>query len=90
MEIIHNKEQQKFYLEKDGKESYAIYFMHDSKTINILRTYVPPEMRNKGLAGEVVKAVLEYAKENNLKVIPTCSYTDYFIDKNKEYEKLLR
>ncbi len=89
MKVIHDKQQQKFYSEKDGKESYIRYSMSNKETINILRTFVPPELRNKGLAGEIAKAALEYAKENNLKVIPTCSYVDYFIDKNKEYEKLL-
>ncbi|MDO8548791.1 MAG: GNAT family N-acetyltransferase [Ignavibacteria bacterium] len=89
MEIKHDKDQQKFYTIRDGKESYIRYSMPDKETINFLRTFVPPEQRHKGLAGEIAKATLEYAKENNLKVIPTCSYVDHFIDQNKEYEKLL-
>jgi hypothetical protein len=89
MEIKHDKDHQKFYLIKDDKESYIRYTMPNKGTINILRTFVPPEQRRKGLAREITKAALEYAKENNLKVIPTCSYVDYFIDMNKEYEKLL-
>ena len=63
--------------------------MPNKETINILRTFVLPEQRHKGLAGEITRAALEYAKENNLKVIPSCSFVDYFIDMNKEYEKLL-
>ncbi len=89
MEIKHDKEQHKFYLINDGKESYIRYSIPNKETINFLRTFVPPEQRHKGLAGEIAKAALEYAKENNFKVIPTCSYVDYFIDQNKEYEKLL-
>lgn len=89
MDIKLDKEAQKFYSTNEGKESYVLYRMKDKNTIDIFRTYVPPEQRHKGLAGKIVKAVLEYAKENNLRVIPTCSYTDYFIDQNKEYKKLL-
>ena len=74
---------------ESGKESYAKYIMDDSKTINIIKVYVHPDLRNRGLAGKLAKAALEYAKENNLKVIPTCSYADYFIAKNKEYEDLM-
>lgn len=88
MEINHDKDQQKFYLINDGKESHVLYRMNDNNIMNIYRTYVPNELRHKGLAGKVVKAALEYAKENNLKVIPSCSYADYFIDMNKEYEDL--
>ena len=89
MNIKHDKEQQKFFLIKDGKESYLLYRMQNNSTMDILRTYVPNEQRHQGLAGKVVKAALEYAKENNLKVIPTCSYTNYFIDNNNEYKALI-
>jgi uncharacterized protein len=89
MEIKHNKELQKFYFTENGKECYAKYVMDDSKTLNILKVYVHPDLRNKGIAGKLAKSALDYAKENNLKVIPTCSYADYFVSKNKEYEALL-
>lgn len=89
LKINHDKEAQKFSLTIDGKDSSVLYRMTINKTMNIYRTYVPPEQRNKGLAAKIVKAALDYAVENNLKVIPTCSYTDYFIQQNKEYESLI-
>jgi predicted GNAT family acetyltransferase len=89
MDIKHNKKEQIFYKIIDNKESYVRYIMRDKQTINFLRTYVPDEQRHQGIAGKIVKAALEFAKENNLKVIPTCSYVDHFIDQNKEYEELL-
>ena len=88
MEVKHDEENHKFLLINDGKESYALYRMHNKETMNIFRVYVPPEHRHRGLAAKVVIAALKYAKENNLKVIPSCSYTDYFIERNKEYEEL--
>ncbi len=89
MEVIHDKEQQIFYFLNDNKESYVRYIKTDKETLNIIKTYVPPEQRNKGLAAKLAKAALDYAKNHNLKIIPTCSYIDYYIDRNKEYEELL-
>jgi len=89
MEIMHDAENHKFYLIKDGQESYAFYRMQDKETMNIFRVYVPPEQRHQGLAAKVAKAALSYARENNLKVIPSCSYTAFYIERNKEYEDLL-
>ena len=89
MEIKHDKTLQKFYFIESGKECYVKYMMDDSKTLNILKVFVHPDLRNRGLAGKLAKASLNYAKENNLKVIPTCSYADYFINKNKDYKELL-
>ncbi|RPI65847.1 MAG: N-acetyltransferase [Ignavibacteriales bacterium] len=88
MQVKHDKEARKFYLTNDGKDSYLLYMLQDN-IMNIYRTYVPVEQRSQGLAANVVKAALDFAKENNFKVIPTCSYTDFFIKKNKEYEDLL-
>jgi len=89
MEIKHDNNLQKFYFVENGKECYVKYTMDDSKTFNILKVYVHPDLRNQGLAGKLAKVALDYAKENNLKVIPTCSYADYFVSKNKEYKELL-
>ena len=89
MEIKHDRDQQKFYFIESGKECYVKYMMEDSKTLNILKVFVHPDLRNQGFAGKLAKVALDYAKENNLKVIPSCSYADYFIVRNKEYEELL-
>jgi predicted GNAT family acetyltransferase len=89
VEIKHNKEHQRFYLFQDGKESYVHYILQGDKIINLIRTYVPPELRHRGMAGLIVKAVFEYARENNLKVIPTCPYVNHFISNNNEFEDLL-
>jgi predicted GNAT family acetyltransferase len=89
MEIKHDKEQQKFYFIENDKECYVKYMMDDSKTFNVLKVFVHPDLRNHGLAGILTKTALEFAKGNNLKVIPTCSYADSFILKNKEYKELL-
>jgi predicted GNAT family acetyltransferase len=89
MEIKHDKEHQKFYLIADDRECSLKYILEDSKTFNILRVFVHPNLRNKGFAAELTKTALEYAKEINLKVVPSCSYADYFINQNNDYKELL-
>lgn len=86
--IIHEKENKRFVIYLDGKEVYVEYTLTD-KEINLFHTYTDPVLRGKGLAAQVVRAALEFAKENNLKVIPTCSYTQAFITKNSEYKSLV-
>ena len=57
--------------------------------LDLDHTYTHPALRGKGLAALVVKAALEFAKGNNLKVVPTCSYVQSFIAKNDEYKELV-
>jgi hypothetical protein len=86
--VIHEKENKRFVIYLEGNEVYIEYTTAD-KEINLYHTYTHPALRGKGLAALVVKAAFEFAKENNLKVIPTCSYVQAFIAKNGEYKELV-
>jgi len=87
-EVIHEKENQRFVIYTDANEVYVEYKMEE-KEINLYHTFTHPALRGKGLAAQVVRAALEFAKKNNLKVIPTCSYVQSFIAKNAEYKDLI-
>ena len=86
--VIHEKETERFVVYAEGNEVYVEYMMRNN-TIDLNHTYTHPALRGKGLAAHVVRAALEFAKENNLKVFPTCSYVQSFIAKNEEYKKLV-
>jgi predicted GNAT family acetyltransferase len=86
--VIHDKTKLHFVIVIDGKESLVDYSI-EKKKMNLYHTYTHPDLRGKGLAAKVVIAALEYAKENNLKVIPGCSYVQDFIAKNKKYNELV-
>jgi len=86
--VIHEKENQRFVIYNESNEVYVEYTMKDNE-LNLYHTFTDPVLRGKGLAAQVVRAALEFAKENNLKVIPTCSYVHSFIAKNDEFKELV-
>ena len=86
--VIHEKENERFVIYVEGHEVYVEYTMKNN-TIDLHHTYTHPALRGKGLAALVVKAAFEFAKENNLKVIPTCSYVQAFTRKNEQYKELV-
>jgi predicted GNAT family acetyltransferase len=89
-EVIHDINGSRFYFTESGKECYLRYEHVDNETIVIITTYVPNELRGKGLAAQLAKSALEYAKENNLKVIPQCGYIRSYVERNKEYQTLIK
>ena len=89
MEIKHDITNQRFYTMVEGREAYLQYLIVDKNVLNYYKTYVPNELRGKGIAGKIVEAALNYARENNLKIIPSCSYVDIFIERNKNFEDLV-
>jgi uncharacterized protein len=88
MEIAHDLNQRKFYIIVDNLESHLEYVKTDN-IINLNHTFVPYELRGKGIAGQLVKAALNFAEENNLKIIPSCSYVADYFQRHKECKKLL-
>ena len=87
--VIHDKDKSRFIITIDNKEAYVDYNIEQNK-MNLYHTYTDPDLRGKGLAAKVVVAALEYAKENNLKIEPGCTYVQSFISRHKEYEELVK
>jgi uncharacterized protein len=87
--IRNNEEEKKFYLRLDGKEAFLKYEIKEGNIIDLKSTYVPKEFRGQEIGEAIVKEALSFAEENNLKVIPTCSFVQDFLKQNKEYEHLL-
>jgi hypothetical protein len=89
LEIKHDEDENKFYIIVNGSEAYLRYIMVDNDTMEIVQTYVPNELRNRGIAGEIVRGCLSFAEEKKLRIIPTCSFAEAFIKRHKEFENLL-
>lgn len=89
LKIKHDKKNQKFYAIIEGKEAWAAYLKENDNILNFNHTFVPPEFRDQGIAGKIVEFGLNYARENNFKIIPSCPYVNYFIKNNKRFQDLL-
>ncbi|NPV00563.1 MAG: N-acetyltransferase [Brevinematales bacterium] len=86
--VVHDPENKTFFIEADGYRSYMKYRKISDTVLEYYTTYVPEELRSRGLAQQVVKTALDFARENNMKVIPACSFVDKYLQKNKEYQDL--
>jgi predicted GNAT family acetyltransferase len=87
-EVINDKQGNRFVMEVKGEEVYLLY-AEDEGTIDLYSTHTPTSLRGQGLAAIVVAFAFEYAKENNLKVIPGCWYVRKFIEKHTEYQEIV-
>lgn len=87
VQVNHNAANRTFEVWIDGHLSKLDY-IQDEKNFVITHVGVYPEHRNQGLAGKIVDAGLEYARQNSLRVIPMCSYAAAYIRANPEYMEL--
>lgn len=88
IEVRHNQAKSRFEAEVDGGLSVADYVLRDGEMI-MTHTYTPPELRGRGIAEKLVRAALEHARAEKLKVVPACSYVDIFIQRHPEYQPLV-
>ena len=51
-------------------------------------TFVPPEMRGKGIAGKLVDALIADAREQGFRIAPNCSYVEAAFRRNPEWAAL--
>jgi len=49
-------------------------------------TYVPPELRGRGIAQALVEALVADARELGFKIAPQCSYVDALFSRRRDWE----
>lgn len=85
LDIQHIPEQETFEVTIEGHRAFVKYEIYDG-ALDVRKTLVPQELGGKGIAGKLVKAAYDYAKEQNLKCIATCSYAVVWLQRHPEYE----
>ena len=87
--VRHNAAENRFEAEVDGRLAVADYQLRGTEMI-MTHTFVPSELRGRGIAEQLVRVALEHARTERLRVVPACSYVDTFIQRHKEFEPLLK
>lgn len=85
--VTHNPDTHRFEATVDGYTGYVEYYKGNG-TLDILHTIVPMKIEGQGVAAALVRAAYEYAKDHNLKVIPSCSYAMMWSRRHPEYDEV--
>lgn len=85
--FAHEPDLSRFSLRLEGVDNlalleYQVSEESDGTVYNLVHTYVPPDMRGRGIATRLIKHACAFARENNYKIIPTCSYVPVYLAKN--------
>jgi len=92
LEVKHDEPGRKYFVLVENRESVCEYGpagAADEKTLDFWHTYVPPELRGKGIAEELVRQALDDVRRRGYKVVPSCWYVRLYIDRHSQYRDLL-
>jgi uncharacterized protein len=79
-----------FFIEENGE---WVAEMTYNKTVDgqliIDHTEINDALKGKGIGRELVTAGVEFARKNNLKIVPICPFTKRIIDRTPEFHDIL-
>lgn len=85
--VAHDEAGKRFVARRDGHEAWLDYTVAGD-VLAITHTIVPAAIGGRGIAGELVRTALDYARAGRLRVRPACSYAEAWMARHPEYDDL--
>jgi predicted GNAT family acetyltransferase len=87
--VVHNEAHHRFEVAEGDLLAVAMYKREENKII-FTHTGVPDELEGKGVGSALAKTALNYARDNQLEVVPICPFMRAYIDRHEEYQHLVK
>lgn len=85
-----NGSKEYFYISVDGKQEGKMTFVFaGNDKIIIDHTKVNEGNNGKGFGKKMINKAVEFARENNIKIIPLCPFAKKVFDKTPEFSDVL-
>lgn len=90
IKIEDNDKKGRFVLLEDGKEAGEMTFVWDGEnSIIIEHTNVGKEYGSKGYAKQLMNKAVAFARENEVKIVPVCSFVKAMFEKDESIRDVL-
>lgn len=90
MMVDIKKGESSFFVEESGEKLAEItFFKSGDDEITVDHTVVSDKLRGRKVGNALVEKIIGFAREENLKIVPVCSFVQKQFEKNAEYEDVL-
>lgn len=86
--VTQNETANRFEIVVDGRNA-SLEYHRGRDFLTLVHTEVPAELEGRGIGGKLAKAGLEFARAENLKVVPSCPFVAAYIRRHPEYLDLV-
>lgn len=90
IQVDHDLEGQEFNVVLGQDQAELTYAKPEEKVIDFQHTFVPEQYRNNGVGDKLIEAGLQYAQEQQFRVIASCPFVAAYIRRHPEFEALLK
>lgn len=93
MEITHTSDQNhgsfRVAIAQEVVGELTYFVEEDSTAINLNHAWIDPNHRGQGIGDQLVLRAIDYARDNQFKIKPTCPFVIHFFEKHPEYSEML-
>ncbi|MFY0663203.1 MAG: N-acetyltransferase [Natronospirillum sp.] len=76
----HESEQQRFVIRTEAGDA-VLEYQRTGEAVDFVRTFVPDSLRGRGLAEQLVRAGLAWARAEQLTMTASCWYVDKWLQR---------
>ncbi len=87
--VMHDVENKIFLVDLGSNFNAKVIYQLQNDAMHITSTVVPEQLRGKGYGKTMMEAVLPEIESLGYKIVPVCPYVAYYIEKNKQWARLL-
>jgi predicted GNAT family acetyltransferase len=81
--VTHNEARGQFEIVL-GDQKAVLQYRRTENSITLIHTEVPQASRGRGLGNQLIRAALDFAQFNQLKVVPVCPFVKAYLQKHPE------
>lgn len=89
LNIVNNEAKHRFEAQI-GEQTAVLEYTRATRLIVYNHTEVPQDLEGQGIASQLAKTALEFARSSQLEVMPLCPYVAAYIRRHPEYRDVLR
>jgi len=89
MTVEHDTASRRFTLAASTGTAVLAYAPAGPDLLELYSTFVPPGDRGRGLAAQLVRAAVDYARAEGFRIIPSCWYVAQWIRQHPEHADLV-
>jgi predicted GNAT family acetyltransferase len=90
MQVEHEEHRRRFVVRSDSGLAELSYQVTGDGALDLRHTFVPPEVRDQGVAAALVEYAVQLARQNQQKIIPTCPFVSAWMRAHPQASDVLQ
>ncbi len=87
-DLVLDTIKKRYYMLVDNYMAYVQY-KEDGQVLILTHTYVPDDLRGRGVGKVLMKALLNQIRSEGKKIVPKCPFIEAFVKRHPQYSDLV-